>query len=80
MEVEVRLPQWGMGMQEGEVLEWLKKEGERVLEGESIVDVEAAKVNESVAAPASGTLVRIAADRGATVPVRGLLAVIETDG
>ncbi|MCT7657842.1 biotin/lipoyl-containing protein [Mycobacterium deserti] len=79
MRVEVRLPQWGMGMTEGEVVLWLKEVGEPIAEGEELVEIETAKVNETLESPASGTLVEVLADVGAVVEVRGVLAVIETD-
>ncbi|MGH3504611.1 MAG: dihydrolipoamide acetyltransferase family protein [Nocardioidaceae bacterium] len=79
MDVEVRLPQWGMGMQEGEVVRWLRNEGDRVAAEEPLAEVEAAKVTEEVLAPAAGELTRIVVGQGSTVPVRDLLAVISTD-
>ena len=72
------LPQYGMGMQDGEIVRWLKKVGERVEEGENLVEVEAAKTTVEVPAPVSGTLLRILADSGDTVDVRAAIAVIET--
>lgn len=80
MAVEVRLPQWGMGMQEGTVVRWLKSEGEPVREGEALAEVEAAKVNEEVEAPASGILERVLVAEGDTVPVREVLAMISPAG
>ncbi|QYC42131.1 Dihydrolipoyllysine-residue acetyltransferase component of pyruvate dehydrogenase complex [Nonomuraea coxensis DSM 45129] len=79
MRVEVLLPQWGMGMSEGTISTWLKKVGERVVEDEPLVDVEAEKVEETVEAPATGTLTEILAAEGETVDVRAVIAVIETD-
>ena len=34
MRVEVRLPQWGMGMSEGIITQWFKKVGDAVTEDE----------------------------------------------
>ena len=78
MDIEVRLPQWGMGMTEGEILEWLKRDGERVVQGEPLVEVEAAKATEVVDAPATGTL-RILAKVGDIVEVRDVIAVIAAE-
>lgn len=72
------LPQYGMGMQDGEIVRWLKQVGEAVEEGENLVEVEAAKTTVEVPAPVSGTLLRIVAEVGATVDVREPIAVIET--
>ncbi len=72
------LPQYGMGMQDGEVVRWLKQEGDSVTEGELIVEVEAAKSTVEVPAPVSGTLLRILAAEGETIDVRAPMAVIAT--
>jgi pyruvate/2-oxoglutarate dehydrogenase complex dihydrolipoamide acyltransferase (E2) component len=75
--IEIRLPQWGMGMQEGTIVRWLKAEGETVEKGDEIVEVESAKVNEMVTAPAAGRIVRFVAKEGETVPVSAVLAEFE---
>lgn len=79
MRVEVRLPQWGMGMTEGEVVEWVKRVGDPVTEGDGLVEIETAKVNETLESPATGVLVEVLAEVGAVVEVRAVLAVIETE-
>lgn len=76
--VTVVLPQFGMGMTDGEMVNWLKKVGDTVSEGEILVEVEAAKATVEVPATASGTLVEIIAAEGETVDVRAPIAVIET--
>jgi pyruvate/2-oxoglutarate dehydrogenase complex dihydrolipoamide acyltransferase (E2) component len=79
MTTEVILAQFGMGMTEGTLLKWLKQEGEPVQEGETIVEVEAAKAVVEVVAPASGILSRIIVAAGDTVPVYSVIAFI-SDG
>lgn len=79
MRVDVLLPQWGMGMSEGTIVEWLKKVGDTVAEDEPLAEVEAAKVEETLESPATGTLVEIVVAEGETVEVRSLIAVIETE-
>ena len=37
--IEVLLPQWGMGMSEGAIVEWLKSVGDRVVEDEPLAEV-----------------------------------------
>ena len=44
MAFEIVLPQWGMEMQDGVIVKWLKKEGDPVQEGEPIVEIETAKI------------------------------------
>jgi pyruvate/2-oxoglutarate dehydrogenase complex dihydrolipoamide acyltransferase (E2) component len=74
---EVNLPQWGMGMTEGMVVQWLKNEGDVVTEDEEIAEIEAEKVTDVVVAPASGTLTKILVPAGETVPVFTTLALID---
>ena len=76
--VEVLLPQWGMGMNEGTLLTWHKAVGDSVSEDEPLAEVEAEKVEETLEAPASGTLAEILVNEGDTVEVRTVVAVIET--
>jgi pyruvate/2-oxoglutarate dehydrogenase complex dihydrolipoamide acyltransferase (E2) component len=76
--VEVLLPQWGMGMSEGSIVTWLKKVGDQVVEDEPMAEVEAEKVEETLEAPATGTITEILVVEGETVEVRTVVAIIET--
>ena len=58
------LPQSGMGMQDGEIQSWLKREGDSVSQGEVIVEVEAAKALVEIEAPCDGILDSIGALEG----------------
>jgi pyruvate dehydrogenase E2 component (dihydrolipoamide acetyltransferase) len=78
MATEVRLPQFGMGMQEGKLLRWFKHEGERVQEGEPLCEVEAEKAIVEVPSPQSGYLSKIVVEVDRTVPVLEVLAIIES--
>ena len=77
MSIEVNLPQFGMGMTEGTVDHWLKREGDHVTEGEDIAEVEAEKTTVVVVAPETGTLATILVPEGETVPVFTVLALID---
>jgi pyruvate/2-oxoglutarate dehydrogenase complex dihydrolipoamide acyltransferase (E2) component len=77
MSIEVNLPQYGMGMTEGTVEQWLKQVGDAVTEGEDIAEVEAEKTTVVVVAPESGVLSKILVAEGETVPVFTVLAMIE---
>ena len=78
MKVEVLLPQWGMGMSEGTVVEWKKKVGDKVTEGDIIADVEAEKATQELEAPATGVLTEIRVEVNIETKVRTVLAIIET--
>jgi pyruvate/2-oxoglutarate dehydrogenase complex dihydrolipoamide acyltransferase (E2) component len=75
--LKVLLPQFGMGMQDGEIIRWLKSVGETVADGEPLVEIEAAKTTVEVPSPAAGTLIEIIAEEGETVDVRGHIATLE---
>lgn len=76
MIVELKLPQFGMGMSEGTIVEWTKNEGDAVEEGEVIGVVEAAKATNDLTAPVTGTLTKILVPVDESVPVRTVLAHI----
>ena len=78
MRIEVLLPQWGMGMSEGTITEWLKQVGDRVEEDEGLAEVESEKVEETLESPAAGTLAEIVVQAGDSVEVRTVVAIIET--
>jgi len=75
--VEVLLPQAGMGMQDGEVVEWLKNIGDVVKKDEVILEVESAKVTIDVVAPVDGELIEIVAEQGSVIAVRDVIARIK---
>jgi pyruvate/2-oxoglutarate dehydrogenase complex dihydrolipoamide acyltransferase (E2) component len=77
MTTPVVLPKWGMGIEEGTVTRWLKSVGERVEQGEPIVEIETAKATQEVEAPASGTLVKILLPEGQSAAVNTEIALIE---
>lgn len=74
---KVNLPKWGMGLEEGTVVRWLKTEGDEVCKGEPLVEIETAKATQEVEAPVSGTLVRILLAAGQTAAVNTEIALIE---
>jgi len=71
----IRMPKWGLSMQEGVIVDWWKREGDRVSEGEDLVDIETSKINNVYESPVSGVLRRVVAQPGETLPVGALIAV-----
>ena len=78
--IEVPMPQMGESIAEGTVSKWLKQLGDVVERDEAILEISTDKVDAEIPAPASGTLVEIAVDEGATVEVGTVLAFIDPDG
>ena len=80
MATEILLPQWGMEMQDGTIVKWLKKEGDPIQEGEPLVEVDTAKLETEMESTASGVVAQILVQEGATVPIRTVLAIIAAPG
>ncbi len=78
--IEVPMPQMGESIAEGTVSKWLKQLGDVVERDEAILEISTDKVDAEIPAPASGTLVEIAVDEGATVEVGTVLAFIDPEG
>ena len=79
-ETQVLLPKADPSMTEGKVMEWSKKEGDRVEVGDTLVMIETEKVEYPVEASVAGVLKKVLAQPGDTVAVAQVLAVIETEG
>ena len=67
-------------MEEGVIVEWLVKEGDKVAIGDVLAEVETDKATMDFDSQAKGTILHIEAQPGDTVPVDGVLAVIGNDG
>lgn len=80
MATEVIMPKLGVDMQEGQILEWKKKEGDEVKEGEILLEIMSDKTNMELEAEASGTLIKVLRQDGETVPVTEVIAYIGEKG
>lgn len=71
----ITMPKWGIEMQEGTITEWHFQPGQTVDKGADLLGVETEKIVNAVEAPVSGTLRRIIAQNGETLPVGALIGV-----
>jgi pyruvate dehydrogenase E2 component (dihydrolipoamide acetyltransferase) len=78
-EIEVPMPKLSMTMEEGELIAWVKQEGDQVRAGDVICEVNSDKVEMEVESPADGTLVRHTASEGDVVPVGAPIAMLATE-
>ncbi len=76
MSADVILPKWGLTMEDGTVVAWYVDEGDHVVEGEVIAEVETEKVENELEAPCAGVVAQILVDEDETVDVGTVLAVI----
>jgi 2-oxoglutarate dehydrogenase E2 component (dihydrolipoamide succinyltransferase) len=80
MIVEVKVPQLSESVAEATLLDWHKKEGERVSRDENLIDIETDKVVLELPAPADGVLVRILKKAKESVGSGDVIAQIDTEG
>ncbi|MCB1489921.1 MAG: biotin-binding protein [Bauldia sp.] len=79
MDVPIVMPQLGVDIEEAQIDEWLKAEGDSVEEGEQVVIVTTPKVTLELEAPATGVLKSIAVPADEIAKVGATLGVIETE-
>lgn len=80
MAVELIMPQLGLTMTEGTVSQWFKKEGDVVKAGDEVVEIETDKISNVVEAHEDGVLLKIVAQEGEVLPVKGVLGYIGQPG
>ena len=76
--VKVTLPEMGESVTEGSIVEWRKRVGDAVNEGDTLVDVTTDKVDVEVPATAAGVITQLFGKEGDTVAVGATLAEIDT--
>jgi pyruvate dehydrogenase E2 component (dihydrolipoamide acetyltransferase) len=72
----VTIPKWGMTMTEGTITQWMIGEGETVVRGQEILEIETTKVTNVLEAATGGILRRVVLPEGTTAPVGALAGVI----
>ncbi len=80
MAYELKMPQLGLTMEEGTVSKWIKHEGDAVKVGDVVVEITTDKLTNEVASEVEGTMLKIVAQEGDDVPVKGTLAWIGAAG
>ena len=80
MAFEIIMPKLGVDMQEGEIIEWKKQEGDVVNEGDILLEIMSDKTNMELEAEDSGVLLKITRQAGETVPVTEVIGYIGAEG
>jgi pyruvate dehydrogenase E2 component (dihydrolipoamide acetyltransferase) len=80
MASQIVMPKMSETMEEGVVVKWLKREGDRVASGDALAEIETDKAVLELEATTAGVLYKILAQEDSKVPVGQLLAVIGVEG
>ncbi|UWM91983.1 dihydrolipoyl dehydrogenase [Streptococcus parauberis] len=80
MAFEIIMPKLGVDMQEGEIIEWKKQEGDTVNEGDILLEIMSDKTNMEIEAEDAGVLLKIVRKDGETVPVTEVIGYIGAEG
>jgi len=80
MAFDVKLPDIGEGVAEGEIVRWLVKAGERVREDQPLVEVMTDKATVEIPSPRTGTIAALHAEEGQVVNVGAVIISIDVDG
>jgi 2-oxoglutarate dehydrogenase complex dihydrolipoamide succinyltransferase (E2) component len=75
---QLKLPDVGEGIAEGEILKWMVKVGDKVSEEQPLVEVMTDKVNVQIPSPRTGTVTDILAKEGDSVKVGQVIMVIDS--
>lgn len=78
--VEIKMPEAGFNITEGKIVQWHRKVGDKVKEGEDIVSVETDKIIVDISAETAGILQEILSREGDVVPVGNVLGIIKEKG
>jgi pyruvate dehydrogenase E2 component (dihydrolipoamide acetyltransferase) len=80
MAISVVMPALEMAQENGKLLAWRKKEGERVQKGEPLLEIETDKAVVEVESPGDGLLAGVTAEVGAVIPVGETIAWLVAPG
>jgi pyruvate/2-oxoglutarate dehydrogenase complex dihydrolipoamide acyltransferase (E2) component len=77
--IDVVVPKWGLTMEEADIGQWLVAVGDRVSEGDPLVEIETDKALNELESPASGVIAEIISVQGTTVEPGDVIARISPE-
>jgi pyruvate/2-oxoglutarate dehydrogenase complex dihydrolipoamide acyltransferase (E2) component len=77
MRVSLKLPLFGMNMEQATIVKWHKRPGEAFRKGETLYEIETEKVTSEVEAPCDGTLLEVVAREEDTIDVGDIVCQID---
>ena len=78
MKLSLKLPMFGMNMEEATIVKWHRQPGEAIRKGEPLYEIETEKVTTEVESPCDGTLIEIVADAEETIAVGAIVCHVQT--
>lgn len=78
--MDIKLPEIGEGVTEGELVKWLVKPGDIVKVDQPIAEVMTDKATVEIPSPQNGKVVALKAEEGKNIPVGGVLLTLEASG
>ncbi|HRO67942.1 MAG TPA: pyruvate dehydrogenase, partial [Pseudobdellovibrionaceae bacterium] len=80
MASDVKLPELGEGVSEGELIKWLVKPGDQVKPDQAVAEIMTDKATVEVPSPSAGTVKELKAKPGDVVKVESVLLTLEGGG
>lgn len=75
----VQLPELGEGVTEGELVKWLVKVGDKIVQDQPVAEMMTDKATVEVPSPIAGTVLSIGKKEGDVIEVGAIMLVVETD-
>lgn len=77
--IEIKVPPLAESVADATILEWYKRPGDTIVEGDKLVDIETDKVVLEVVAPKAGMLIEILKSKGENVLSEEIIGQMDTD-
>ena len=77
---EFKLPDIGEGVVEGEIVKWLVKPGDQIVEDQPLVEVMTDKATVTIPSPRRGKVLQVVGKEGDVAKVHGTLVILEVEG
>ena len=77
---KIQIPKTESKVEEATLFKWHKKEGDKVIKGELVAEIETFKAAVEINSPAAGIIYKILIKEGETVPVNTVIAILIKEG
>ena len=77
---KIQIPKTESKVEEATLFKWYKKEGDKVIKGELVAEIETFKAAVEINSPAAGIFYKILIKEGETVPVNTVIAILIEEG